>query len=93
MPTYDTLLSDAVVERIAELAWPEGMRLVGPADGPSLTGTQRFRVEDDNAPDWTEGQLVTPTLLTEYEVNSAGHSTGNVAKTTVAGWRVETCVS
>jgi len=93
MPAYDTLLADAVAERIAELAWPEGMRLVGPVDGPAPTGTQRFRVEDDNAPDWTEGQLVTPTLLTEYKVNSAGYPTGNAAKVTVVGWRVETCVS
>jgi hypothetical protein len=93
MPAYDTLLSDALVEHIAEIDWPEGMRLVGPADGPSPTGAQRFRIEDDNAPDWTEGQLVTPTLLTEYEVNSAGYPTGNVAKVIVSGWRVETCVS
>lgn len=87
MTTYDVLVAG---ELSAEFTndnprRPEGFRIVGPADGPGY-GAKRYRVEDDNAPAWTEGKLVEPIFTTEYEKNDQGHPTGNVSRVVVTDW-------
>ena len=88
MPTYDVLVSDELLPEFTNdnPAMPEGFRVIGPAEGPASHRTKRFRVEDDSAPPWTEGKLVTPAFTSQYEISEAGHPTGNVVRTTVTDW-------
>ena len=61
MPTYDVLVSDELLPDFTNdnPRLPNGFRIIGPADGPAGPGQVRMRVEDDNAPAWTGGELVT----------------------------------
>jgi len=91
VPTYDMLISDELVAEFTGTAqWPEGFRIVGPGDGPAGTHYGRFRVQDDNAPAWTEGKLISPVFTNEFEVTDAGLPTGNVSRVTITDWREET---
>ena len=88
MPTYDVLVSDELLpEFISDNPrLPDGFRILGSVEGPAEGRARRFRVEDDDAPPWTEGRLIDPVFTAEYEVNDDGHPTGNVARVTVTGW-------
>lgn len=68
MPTYDVLVSDDLLPEFTNdnPRLPEGFRIIGPVEGLAGYRSQRFRVEDANAPEWTEGKLVTPTFTAEY---------------------------
>jgi len=82
MPTYEVLISDALLPQIAaeDARLPAGWRILGPADGPSGYRSKRFRVEDDDAPGWTEGKLVTPSFTSIYADD------GSVAEVRVTAW-------
>jgi hypothetical protein len=92
MPRYEMLVADELLPELADASnpgRPEGFRvlpLAAPQPGPPAVGRTVVQVEDDNAPPWTEGKLITPTFTTVYEVNSEGHPTGNVAGVTVTDW-------
>ncbi len=88
MPTYDMLVSDELVPAFTNdnPNTPKGFRIIGPADGPAPPRCKRLRVADDNAPAWTEGKLITPTMTAEYETNDRGVPTGNVSRVVVTGW-------
>lgn len=60
--------------------------LVGPVAGLAGYRSKRFRVEDGNAPAWTEGKLITPVFKEHYELNDSGRPTGNVERVTVTAW-------
>lgn len=69
MTTYDVLVSDELLAEFTNdnnTQLPEGFRIVGPVEGPSGYRSTRVRVEDDNAPAWTAGRLVTPTFTVKY---------------------------
>lgn len=88
MPTYDMLVSDLLESEFATNSprLPAGFRILGPVDGPARALSKRFRVQDDSAPPWTEGKLIQPVFTSEYEVDAAGHPTGNVARVAIADW-------
>ncbi len=88
MTTYDTLISDDLLPGFTDgsLRMPDGFRIIGPADGPAPPRCKRLRVADDNAPAWTEGKLITPTMTAEYETNDRGVPTGNVSRVVVTDW-------
>lgn len=85
LPTYDVLVSDELMPEFTNdnPNLPKGFRVIGPADGPSGYRSTRVRVEDDSAPDWTEGRLVAPTLTAEYD------DAGQVTRTSVTDYRLE----
>jgi hypothetical protein len=91
MPTYEVLVSDALLPDFANDSsrLPSGFRVLGPADGPSGYRSTRLRVEDDSAPSWTEGKLITPTFTTEYKTNTDGYPTGEIARVVITDWREE----
>lgn len=88
MTTYDVLVSDKLLPEFTNdnPLLPEGFQILGPAEGPAREGRKRFRVQDDTAPAWTEGKLIIPVFTNEYEVNDAGHPTGNIVRVTVTHW-------
>lgn len=90
MPTYDVLVADELLPEFTNdnPRMPKGFRVIGPVAAYGLTGHghMRYRVEDDNAPAWTEGKLVTPVFTAEYETNDQGHPTGNLARVVVTDW-------
>ncbi len=95
MPTYDLLVADALVSEFTNdnPRTPVGFRIVGPADGPAGPASKRFRVQDDNAPAWTEGKLISPVFKTEWESGEAGLPTGNIVRVVVTDWIEDTSVS
>lgn len=89
LPTYDVLVADELLPEFTNdnPRMPEGFRIVGPVAGLVDPGRRMwgFRVEDDNAPAWTEGKLVDPVFTAGYEMNDQGHPTGNY-RVTVTDW-------
>ncbi|HEU4541172.1 MAG TPA: hypothetical protein VFR23_08605 [Jiangellaceae bacterium] len=85
MPTYDVLVSDELLPEFTNdnPRMPEGFRIVGPVEGLSGYRSKRFRVEDDNAPEWTEGKLVSPTFTADYDER------GEVVRTRVTAYHEE----
>ena len=88
MPTYDMLVADELLPEFVSdnPRLPEGFQILGSVEGPAEGRPRRFRVKDDDAPPWTEGKLIDPVFTAEYEVDDAGHPTGNVARVMVTGW-------
>lgn len=88
MTTYDVLVADELSPEFtnANPHMPEGFRIIGLVGEPTSYGCKRYRVKDDNAPAWTEGKLVAPTMTVEYETNDRGWPTGNVSHVVVTDW-------
>jgi hypothetical protein len=88
LPIYDVLVADELLPEFtnANPRTPAGFRILGPVDGPTERGTTRLRVQDDNAPDWTEGKLISPTFTATYETDERGASTGDVSRVAVTDW-------
>lgn len=82
MTTYDVLVSDSIVDEFLADGprRSEGFRVLGPAEGPAAYRAKRFRVEDDNAPEWTQGKLIDPVFTAHY------NDEGEVDRVTVTGW-------
>lgn len=80
MTTYDVLVADELLPHFTNdnPLMPAGFRVVGTADGPAGPHQARIRVEDDNAPAWTEGRLITPTF-TEHRPSPLGPTTVSVS--------------
>ncbi|HEU4543064.1 MAG TPA: hypothetical protein VFR23_18175 [Jiangellaceae bacterium] len=77
MTTYDVLVSDELLsDFIDNPLMPDGFRIIGPVEGPGGYRSTRVQVEDDNAPEWTEGQLVEPIFTSHYE-------DGKIARVTI----------
>lgn len=91
MPTYDLLISVQLLPEFTgdNARLPDGFRILGPAEGPTGYRQTRMRVEDDSAPAWTEGKLITPMFTNHYKLNELGHSTGEIERVTVTAWTVE----
>lgn len=89
MPTYDMPVSDELLPDFVSAAakLPENFRVIGPAEGPSEPGTTRVRVQDDAAPAWTEGKLISAVFSAAYELDDAGQLTSTVSRVTVSDWR------
>jgi hypothetical protein len=85
MPTYEVLVSDALLPEFTGdgARLPEGFRIVGPAEGSSGYRSSRFRVEDESAPEWTEGRLIDPTFTNVYDDDGAA-----VVAVRVTGWNL-----
>jgi hypothetical protein len=85
MPTYDVLVSDELLPEFNNdnPRLPNGFRIVGPADGPAGYRSVRMRVDDVNAPQWTEGRLVAPMFIANYDDD------GNPLKNTISGYALE----
>lgn len=68
MTTYDVLVSDELLpDFVDNPLLPDGFRIIGPIEGPGGYRSTRVRVEDDNAPEWTESQLVELIFTSHYE--------------------------
>jgi hypothetical protein len=81
MTTYDVLVADELLpDFIDNPLLPDGFRIVGPTEGPGGYRSARVRVEDDNAPEWTEGQLIEPTFRNHYK-------DGEIVRVTVTTYR------
>jgi hypothetical protein len=89
MATYDVLVSDELLPEFTNDSHrkPVGFHIlkrVGEGTAPWLS---RYRVQDDSAPAWTEGKLITPTFTADYEMLN-DRPTGNFT-VRVTGWTEE----
>jgi hypothetical protein len=82
MPTYDVLVADGLVDEFTNdnARLPEGFRIVGPVGGLTGYRSKRIRVEDSNAPKWTEGKLISPVFQSHYD------DRGSVSRVTIMGY-------
>lgn len=81
MTTYDVLVSNEMLSELtSSTTLPEGFRIVGPAEGPAGYRSTRMRVEDDNAPEWTDGKLIEVVFTASYDE-------GKVTATHISAYR------
>lgn len=85
MTTYEVLVSDELLPEFTSdnPRMPKGFRVLGRVENRAGHGQTRLRVEDDNAPAWTEGKLITPTLQSHHGPD------GEISEITVRDWREE----
>jgi predicted RNA-binding protein with TRAM domain len=77
LTTYDVLVSTELLPSFTDgtARLPAGWRVVETPDPEPEAAWVRVRIEDDNAPAWTEGKLVDPTFTV---VTNGLHPTGDV---------------
>lgn len=86
MPIYDVLIADELLPEFTNdnLRMPERFHIIEATGGPVADPRQkRFRVQDDNAPAWTDGKLISPVFRSEYGDD------GKVTRVTVIEWHEE----
>lgn len=85
MTTYEVLVSDELLSDFTNdnPRMPEGFRIIGAIHDRTGNGSKWFRVQDDNAPAWTEGKRIEPIFLAEYETGDPA----KVSRVVVTDWR------